>query len=584
MKKLIGILLVLFILVLANLLISPNKSFSDQLDDITKQINDLNTALNMSINATRPLESQLQSMQTQITNIKTQVVFIENDIAEKKKNIDQGYRDIEQKTVILNEKIRDYYIKSSLDSPLLTFLSATNAEDMTNMLAYQKAAEDQDKMIITNVVLSIVDLERKKKNLESEEIRLKSFKASLDDQSAKLDKIVQGAKAYQSSLSNQIAQLSAQQQQLLAQKYASLGIPQTAYAGMGGGCSSDLTNGKDPGFSPKFGFFTYGVPNRIGMNQYGAKGRAEAGQKYQDILHAYYNADISSGYSTSATIHVTGTNDYGQSFDTSWNIEEYVKHIYEIPTNWSVEALKAQAIAARSYALATTNNGSSSICSDQHCQEVKQELNSDAWIQAVNATAGQVLTSGGQPIKAWFSSTHGGYVYKSSDIGWSDTSYTKNAVDASGTIGSFSDLQNNAYDKSSPWFYCDWGNRSQYGGTAWLKPSEVADIVNVILLAKNDSGTTKHLTQADKANPDGTDTWDANKVKQELQNRNVSSYSSISNISVDWDKGSGRVTTVTVNGDGGSQSFAGDFFKQFFNLRAPANIQIVGPLYNIEQR
>src|SRR5258708_22120492 len=50
------------------------------------------------------------------------------------------------------------------------------------------------------------------------------------------------------SLTSQIAQLSAQQQQLLAQKYASLGIPQTAYAGLGGGCSSDLTNGKDPGF------------------------------------------------------------------------------------------------------------------------------------------------------------------------------------------------------------------------------------------------------------------------------------------------------------------------------------------------
>jgi peptidoglycan hydrolase-like amidase len=43
--------------------------------------------------------------------------------------------------------------------------------------------------------------------------------------------------------------------------------------------SSDI--GKDPGFGNKFGFFTYGVPNRVGLNQYGAWGRAKAGQDVQ---------------------------------------------------------------------------------------------------------------------------------------------------------------------------------------------------------------------------------------------------------------------------------------------------------------
>jgi SpoIID/LytB domain protein len=114
---------------------------------------------------------------------------------------------------------------------------------------------------------------------------------------------------------------------------------------------------------------------------------------------------------------------------------------------------------------------------------LKKEENSDAWKQAVSATSGTVLTSGGKPITAWFSSTHGGYVYSSGDIGWSSTSYTKNAKDTTtDSISSFSDLQNNAYDKASPWFYCDWGSRSQYGGTAWLKPEEVADILSQNLI------------------------------------------------------------------------------------------------------
>ncbi len=582
MKRILSSFFVM-IFTLISLLFLIHPTLADELDDVTKQINDLNTALNMSINATRPLESQLISMQQQITSIKAQVGSIDADIAQKKINIDNGYKNIQSKTVILNQTIRDFYIKNTYNSPILAFLSADSASNLTQMLAYQKAATDQDKMIITNIALSIADLEQKKQTLESEETRLVALKATLDDQSAKLDKIVQGAKAYQASLNTQIAQLSAKQQQLLAAKLGSLGLPTSAYT-TSGGCSSDLTNGKDPGFSPRFGLFTYGVPHRVGLNQYGAKGRAIAGQSYTDILHAYFNADLTTGYNQGINIHVTGTNEYGQSFDNNWSIEDYLKHIYEVPADWPSEALKAQAIAARSYALAYTNNGSGTICPSQSCQVVKQELNSQAWIDAVNATAGQVLTTGGQPIKAWFSSTAGGYYHSSSDVGWSGTSYTKTVFDGTGSVGSFSDLQNNAYDKASPWFYCDWGGMAAYNGTAWLKPDELADIVNVLMLAKNDSSTQNHLSQLDKPNPDGVDTWDADRVKQELKNRGITPFNSVSGGSVDADFGSGTTTTVHISGDAGSQSFSGTDFKNYFNLRAPSNINIVGPLYNIEQR
>ncbi|HEX8965218.1 MAG TPA: SpoIID/LytB domain-containing protein [Patescibacteria group bacterium] len=597
MRKIVFLIIVIFGLILGNIFISfshaqsaacdlnalqqchdPNGPCFDQIKACSDQ---LNQALTMSINATKPAEDQLNSLEQQLTTIKGRIVAIAQNLAQKKIELDKSYADVAQKTQILNAKIRDFYIKSTYNSPILIFLSSNTASQLTEAMAYQRELAQQDKNVITNIVLSITDLEAKKQQLESENAQLAVLQSNLDDQTAKLDKLVSGAKAYQAVLSNQISQLSSIQQNLLAQKLASLGISTSAYS-MSGGCSSDLLPGApDPGFSPKIGFFTYGVPNRVGLNQYGAKGRAEAGQNYQQILSAYYNATLSTGYNQGINIHVTGTNDYGQSFDTNWNIEDYLKHIYEIPASWPAEALKAQAIAARSYALAYTNNGSSSICPDQHCQEVKQELNSQTWIDAVNATAGQVLTSGGQPIKAWFSSTHGGYAFTSSDIGWSSTDYTKRLVDASGSVGSFSDLQNNAYDKGSPWFYCDWGSR---GGTAWLRSSEVADIANVVALVQADSSTKEHLYQTDKPNPAGTDTWDAGRVQQELRNRNITPFTSVSSVSVDADFGNGKVNTVHVNGDAGSMSFSGDFFKTYFNIRAPGNIQIVGPLFNVEIR
>ncbi len=248
---------------------------SDELDDLTKQINDLTHALNMSQAATTPLESQLTSMQAQINSIKSQVSVIENDVAEKKKNINIGYKQFAQQQAVLEETIRDFYIKSYNNSPLMYFLTSTDASEITRSLAYRQAATNQDKAIIANLALTLQDLETRKKQLEDEQVRLTLIKANLDTQSAALDKVIQGAKAYQATLTKQIAQLSVQQQQLIAQKLASLNIPQTAYTTQGG-CVDDRN--VDPGFSPRFALFTYGVPNRIGLNQYGAKGRAEAGQ------------------------------------------------------------------------------------------------------------------------------------------------------------------------------------------------------------------------------------------------------------------------------------------------------------------
>lgn len=327
-----------------------------------KCVDDLSKALSQSQSATKPLESQVASLQKQLTDIENRVAAIEVDLVQKKKDIDAGYKDLAHDKDVFNATVRDYYIKSYTLSPFLIFISSKDAAAATRAIFFQEKGADLDKDTITSLALKISDLEKRSADLQTESDQLAAVKAKIEPEKASLDKVIAGAKAYQATLSSQIADLSAKQQQILGQRLASLNIPLSAYAGLGGGCSSDLTNGKDPGFSPHIGFFSYGVPNRVGLNQYGAKGRADAGQNYTQILNAYYNADISTGQSTSTNIHVVGTNEYGQSFDTNWNIEDYVKHVYEMPTTWSAQALQAQAIAARSYALAYTNNGANNTC------------------------------------------------------------------------------------------------------------------------------------------------------------------------------------------------------------------------------
>ncbi|EKE06393.1 MAG: SpoIID/LytB protein [uncultured bacterium] len=584
MQKLIKLIVVLSIFLISYLLIINSALAVDCLninpdtvspDDATFCMGELEKVKAQYAPAQEKNKQDLARLQAKINDLNKRIASMATFLKKFEIDILKREKDSAYAQEILGKKAVGQYIDIRLYDPVLSILSASDALEVFRTIKIREKVADADRKTIEKYSGEIIKLKGDKESLEKNKASL----AILQKQVSEDAKFLAGEVA---KVENYLATLSAKQNAFLAQKLESLGLSRSAY-NMKGGCSSDINPFKSPGFSPAFAFFSFGVPNRVGMNQFGAKGRAEAGQDYEEILKAYYNADITRGYITGITIRVSGTNEFGQSFNDSWNIEEYVKHVYEMPTTWTAKdsaALKAQAIAARSYALNYTNNGAKSICPSQSCQVVKKELNNGTWQAAVDATKGIVLTNGGSPITAWFSSTHGGYAYTSADIGWKSTTWTKRLNDTTGNIGGFSDLFNNAYDKSSPTFYCDWGSRSEYNKTAWLKPDEIADIANVILLAKADGSTQKHLSQKDKPNPDGVDTWDVSRVKSELSSRRITPFDSVSSISIGADFGSGRTTSINIDG----RTFDGQDFKNYFNLRAPSNIQIVGPLFNIEKR
>jgi stage II sporulation protein D len=97
------------------------------------------------------------------------------------------------------------------------------------------------------------------------------------------------------------------------------------------------------------------------------------------------------------------------------DLEDYVRGVVsaESPSNWPAEALKAQAVAARSYAV-TTNVGTTTDGIDQYADTRSQMYkgvaaefpSTDA---AVAATAGQVVAQNGKPVTTYFFSTSGGH-------------------------------------------------------------------------------------------------------------------------------------------------------------------------------
>jgi SpoIID/LytB domain protein len=98
-------------------------------------------------------------------------------------------------------------------------------------------------------------------------------------------------------------------------------------------------------------------------------------------------------------------------------LEDYLRSVvaHEVPSSWTHSALRAQAVAARSYALLSQVNARAAhrpfdICDTTYCQAfgpVGEE--SHAETRAVQATRGVYLRSAGQPVLAMFSSANGGY-------------------------------------------------------------------------------------------------------------------------------------------------------------------------------
>jgi len=532
---------------------------ADELADIEKQI----AAIEASMT---PLKKESVGLSQKITAAKVQIVAVEKLVTNLTvKMIDQE-ADLEVQKVLLAERIKRYYINSKRYSPLLILLAGGEGSGLLRQYALVKAVITQDKNQIQKYILDINTLTANKVRLETEKIKLSKLKTDMESRFGFLSKEILKAETYK-------AELSRRQQELVAQKLASLNLPTSLGAGPLS-CSDDRKI--DPGFGSGFAFFTFGIPHHVGLNQYGAYGRAKAGQNHHEILNAYFNS-VSFDKKPNITIKING---FG-----SMSLEQYMLGIYEVPNDWPIEALKAQAVAARSYALAYTNNGANSICTTQSCQVYKGGNKGGAWEQAVKATEGEVVTKNGQVITAWFASTAGAYTYTSSDVGWKSTDWTKRTRDTNGDINSFEDLFNKAYDKDSPCFYAAQGFRKEYNKSAWLKPSEVADIVNVILLAQKDASVQNHLCYKDDSPHGCTDTWDQERIKTELRNRGGNPFNNIDSVNIsDWDKNEGRVNTISFSGDSGGVSFAGNTFKSYFNIRAPANISIVGPLYNVEKR
>lgn len=526
-------------------------------DSVSNTISDLSSSLSITQGEIDGLQANIDSMVNELNNI-------DKELAER--NIALG-----EKIHLRNTAIRNYYQNGILNGLEMFFASNIPAElngfqFSTMSYVFEKTLTSESVKLIGVLNSEIRSFEADKKEatalkdeLETSQKEVIALKTQLDAQRLAAEKEYNDLHGAQTSYEGKLANLQEQIDSLSKQQQAIIAAKAGNENGTVGDFESPGWSVPKPPFKPAFGAFSYGAYTHYnGMSQYGAKGRADDGQDYKKIIEHYYKTGVKEEDDFPDKIEVQG---HGEM-----DFQYYLYGIAEMPSDWHVEALKVQAIAARTYAYKSNKP----ICTTQSCQvflKSKADNPPDRWKEAVDDTENKILDN---PSTSQYSSTTGGYLNQSGwdvDGKWPGDAYERKA--------------------DSPWFYWAWYSESYRFDSAtcgrdhpWLSSEEMADILNAIVVWDKGSGSDQDHISPITTSCWGGDPWSHDKMKEKAGNYGTA-YDSVSGVDVDIGN-NGQTQKVTFSTNKGSVSIDGNKFKTVFNLRAPSYIAIKSRLYDIE--
>jgi len=519
------------------------------LQKIQQEIDALKPAHEYNKKELADLKAQLASLDKRINALSSQLLVVEKDINQREEDLAFAQEVFEIKT-------NNHYKFIRLYDPLLPFLSS-DASGAFREINFRQKAADEDRRTMEEYAEDLFALKQDKEELEKNKASLAVAQKQVDERVTFLEGEVEKVEGY-------LAELSSKQQAILAAKSGAFIVS------VGDSDLADDYNASIRGFtesapSGSFAVFSFGAyTHRKGMSQYGARGRANNGETYKNILRAYYGKEpVKKESETVGNISVEGYSP--MDFETT-----YLYGIAEMPSTWHPDALKAQVIAARTYAFRYKQEGKT-ICTSQSCQvflKSKSDNPPASWKQAVDDTRGEVL----EDVVTYYSSTSGGYL---TTMGWDTTDG-----------GGGSSFLDKTYEKigGSPWVYKAWYTEGYSPSSdkcgrenPWLNGTELADIVNAALVLQH--------REDDRITPVTTSCWGGNPYSHEELRNVAAQYGGVGTVSsVYVTQGGGTTNQVVINGN---IYLSGAEFKQAFNLRAPGYLMIPQKgfaFFNIEKK
>lgn len=386
-----------------------------EIDSLENQLTNASKKLESASDGLPKIEAELKELETQLEINKKTLQLLEeaNQLKEIEKKRLEALQEKSIKDVYKIWKIEENkygaLFESRTDYKRAEFYGRVIFGVGNEMVDGISAELDELESEIGNSEQIVSELEKQNEELESKKTELKNEIQRLNSVIANGQGSIAGLKTRQESLQNTITNLLAEQKEA-ASREAEILNNTPNNPGNGGDGSGDLYftgRGRDL-------YQGHGV----GMSQWGAYGAGLSGWSAEQILSFYYKstniqtraANISvQGYGTmSADKYVAGLGEVpDRACGTAAQAAERPdKYVQDNPNTvwdcWPEEAIKAQVIAARSYAI----NYGGTICTTAACQ-VYTGGTAKQW--AADETSNLVIvstgsTDNGQVIEALYSS------------------------------------------------------------------------------------------------------------------------------------------------------------------------------------
>jgi stage II sporulation protein D len=198
------------------------------------------------------------------------------------------------------------------------------------------------------------------------------------------------------------------------------------------------------------------------------------------------------------------------------SLEEYLYGVVpaEMPTNWPQEALKAQAVAARSESIAKLGRHRSDgfdLCAEVHCQVYSGvEKETELGNMAVDSTRGMILEYGSKAVDAIYSSNCGGHTQDNIFGNAEPVAYFTGVEDMDENhkmVFPLSPFEMESWLKDPPpGIYCNIPEYSRFSNFRWVRIysaqqlrqmidnfSGVGELKKIIVLKRNPSGHVDKL-------------------------------------------------------------------------------------------
>jgi SpoIID/LytB domain protein len=257
-------------------------------------------------------------------------------------------------------------------------------------------------------------------------------------------------------------------------------------------------------------------------------------------------------------------------------LDQYLYGLAEMPSSWNAEALKAQAIAGRSYAMYRMRYGGygkfdvyDSVQDQEYVglSKIKDTYGAQ-WKAAVDSTSNTVLEYGGATVQAIYSAETGGHTLSSQE---------------SPSFGGY-----RGYLLAKPDRYLDGVTWKPYGNGSrayWLQQSNTNTMA---LLQDYLNGAIYYETYKTVKSPAEQS---ATTLKNALGTKSIQNkVGTIQQVVQIYDVGGSTIAEKTkmtayveVTGTKGKTTISGTAFKTSYNVRSPGNNSVWSTLYDIKK-